>query len=75
MSKGKAFPCWRKTCNLIGIDRDGALEEKWKSCASGTIISIPTGWNGKSEVPPFVPENFYLNRACHLHFNQLNRKF
>jgi len=28
-----------------------------------------------SEGRPFVPENFQWIRACHLHFNRLNRKF
>ena len=41
-------------------------------CANGTVISVPTGWNGKGEVPPkvrhpFVPENFHLNRAFLFH--------
>ena len=49
-------------------------------CANGTVISVPTGWNGKRGVPPkaqcpFVPENFHLIRAFHLHFNRLDRKF
>ena len=26
-------------------------QEKWIFCANGTVISLPAGWNGQSEVP------------------------
>ena len=40
-----------------------------------TIISIPSGWNGKSGVPPKVVENFQWSGAFHLHFTRFNLKF
>ena len=61
----------------VGVVRE---QQKWKFCTNGTVISVPTGWNGKGGVPPkaqcpFVPENFHLSRAFHLHFNRLDREF
>ena len=49
-----------------------------QTCENGTVISVPTGWNGKSGITwegrPFVPYNFRSNRAFHLHLNRLNQK-
>ena len=37
--------------------------------------NIPPATQATSEGRPFVPENFQLNRAFHLHFNRLDQKF
>ena len=54
-------------------------QKKCKFCANRMVNSVPTGWNGKSGVPPkaicLFQKNFHMIRVFHLHFNQLNQKF
>ena len=68
-----------QTCNLIGRSknvRDGATKRQQNG--NGNFVQIEREftfqkkWSTSNDVP-FVPKNFRLIRAYHLHFNRLNR--
>ena len=54
-SSSKLNSCFKtQTCVMMRLWRKKTKKWKWQFCVNGMVISVPTGWNGKTGVPPKV---------------------